>query len=138
MERNTILAVVLSILVLLCYQTIFPAPKHPELPNNSQTIAANSVGSNSAIPSSTGVNTLQSTTNAVEKTTDFETKTTTTDLSYSNVGGSLHKVDFIGNNPFPLTDILSINGLNNAQYIGQKLGNNTVQLSYNDKWLMKI
>ena len=49
------------------------------------------------------------------------------------MGGSLHNIDFLGNNPFPITDVLSIGGLENVQYTGQKLNNETVSLVYKDK-----
>jgi YidC/Oxa1 family membrane protein insertase len=60
-------------------------------------------------------------------------KTTDSEISYNNVGSSLHKISFLENNLFPLTDILNINGLENAQYTGRKLNNKTVSLVYSDK-----
>ena len=60
-------------------------------------------------------------------------KTTKSDISYTNVGGSLHNIDFLGNKPFPVTDVLNISGLENVQYTGQKIDNKTVSLIYRDK-----
>ena len=53
------------------------------------------------------------------------------------MGGSLHNVNFLGNNPFPITDVLNINGLENAPYSGQKVDDRTVSLIYREKnWLI--
>jgi YidC/Oxa1 family membrane protein insertase len=133
MDRNTILAIVLSVLVLFNYQAIFVAPKQAELLKNSQSTATHSVSSINAIPVSMSQNNVIETTNIVNKTVDYEIKTTDSDISYTNMGGSLHNIDFLGNKPFPVTDVLSIVGMENAQYTGQKLGNQIVSLVYRDK-----
>ncbi len=133
MERNTILAIALSALVLFTYQAFFVAPKQAELLKTSQNIAAQSVSTISNPPAVITPNKASETTNIVNKTIDYEIKTTDSDISYTNVGGSLHSVDFIGNNPFPITDVLSIDGFENVQYKGQKLDNETVSLIYTDK-----
>ena len=133
MERNTLLAIVLSALVLFSYQAIFVAPKQAELLKNTQTNAAQSVINEnpplSTLPAiNSGVTTV-----AVNKTIDYESKTPNSNISYTNVGGSLHKIEFIGNKPFPITDVLSIGGMENAQYSGQMLNDGTVSLTYKDK-----
>ena len=69
----------------------------------------------------------------LNKTIDYEIKTTDSNISYTNVGGSLHNINFLSNNPFPITDVLTINGLENAQYVGQKLNNQAVALVFRDK-----
>ena len=129
MERNTILAIILSAIVLFSYQAIFVAPKQKD----SQSVAAQSVRAISSPLPATSLNNAIETTNIVNKTIDYETKTTDSDISYTNVGGSLHNVDFLGNRPFPLTDVLSIRSLENAKYTGQKLNNETVSLIYRGK-----
>jgi YidC/Oxa1 family membrane protein insertase len=140
MERNTLLAIVLSALVLFSYQAIFVAPKQAtpvtgqtELLKNSQSTAAQSVSvTNNPQPVIAPNNAIE-TTNIINKTIDYELKTTDSDLSYTNVGGSLHNIDFLGNKAFPITDVLSIGGFENVQYTGQKLDNKKVTFVYRDK-----
>ncbi len=140
MERNTLLAIVLSALVLFSYQAIFVAPKQAlpqagqaELLKSSQSTAAQSVSSINTPSPATVQNNVIETTKLVNKTIDYEFKTIDADISYTNVGGSLHNVNFLGNILFPVTDVLSIGGLENVQYSGQKLGKETVSLVYRDK-----
>jgi len=133
MERNTLLAIVLSAAVLFSYQAIFVAPKQAGLLKNSQSTAAQSVSVINNPPSATAPNNSIETTNILNKTIDYKLKTTDSDISYTNVGGSLHNINFIGNNPFPITDVLNTGGLENSQYTGQKLDNETVSLVYRDK-----
>jgi len=133
MERNTILAVMLACLVVFVYGTIFQSPKHSPALTNSQTTGNNIDTSN--YPASQAINTeitKQSTSEQI-KTEIYKLSTTKSDISYTNVGGSLHNIDFLGNKPFPLTDILAINGLNNVPFQEQKFGENGIQLTYQDK-----
>jgi len=138
MERNTILAIVLSMVVLFTYQTIFVAPKQAELLKESQNATAQTVNATiSPQPAIQPENEAQPT-SVLIKSNDFVLKTTNTSISYSNMGGTLHNVDFIGNSPFPVTDVLSVGGLESAQYAGQKINNETVYLTYGDKnWQIK-
>jgi len=133
MERNTILAIILYALVLFAYQAIFVSPKQAGLSNNSQLNEAQGVSAISNPLPVTAPNNAIETTSVVNKTIDYEIKTTDSDISYTNVGGSLHNVDFIGNRPFPITDVLSVRSLGSAQYTGQKLSNKTVSMIYRDK-----
>jgi len=133
MERNTLLAIVLSAVVLFGYQAIFVAPKQVEQAKSAALVPTQTsiATSNSAISLSPNVS--QETTNAVLKTSDYNIKTTETNFLYSNMGGSLHQVDFIGNNPFPITDVLTISGLENVPYTGQIVDKETVSLDYPGK-----
>ncbi len=140
MERNTILAIVLSALVLFTYQAIFIAPKQAlpktgqsELLKSPQSTAAQNVSAINAPLPETTPNNVSVTTSTVKKTIDYELKTTDSDISYTNVGGSLHNIDFLGNPPFPITDVLNIGGFENAPYTGQKQDNKSVSLVYTDK-----
>jgi len=133
MERNTLLAIVLSALVLFTYQAIFVAPKHAPLMTNAQIPEVQGVSAISSNPASVSGNSLSETTNVINKTSDYVSKTTQSEISYSNVGGSLHNVNFIGNNTFPLTDVLSVSGFDSAHYTGQMLDDATVSLVYRDK-----
>lgn len=140
MERNTILAIALSALVLFAYQAIFPSPKQT-LPVagqtgsaiNSQSIATQNVTSVNAASVSSTPKINEETTGNVNKTIDYDFKTTQSDISYTNVGGSLHNIDFFGNKPFPITDVMSIGGMENVPYSGYKVDNKTLSLVYKNK-----
>ena len=133
MERNTLLAIALSALVLFGYQAIFVPPKHENPQINAQVIATQVVSNVSSVATVSPANSVTEPTNLVNKTADYDIKTTADVFSFSNVGGSLHKIDFIGNNPFPITDVLSLSGLENVKYAGQKRDDQTVSLTYRDK-----
>jgi len=133
MERNTLLAIVLSALVLFTYQAIFIAPKQAESIKNSQNNAAQSVISTSNSPAATASVNNPETTNILKNATYYEEKTTKSVFSYINVGGSLHKIDFTGNKPFPITDVLSIHGLENVQFVGKEMDNGVISFVYRDK-----
>jgi YidC/Oxa1 family membrane protein insertase len=140
MERNTVLAIVLSAIVLFVYQSIFVPPKQAlpvtrqaEVTINSQSTGAQSFTSINAPPASIATKFSEETTNNVNKTSDYELKTTEAGISYTNVGGSLHNIDFLGNKPFPITDVLSIGGMEGAQYTGHIVDNKIVSLVYRDK-----
>ena len=141
MERNTLLAIVLSFLVLFSYQAIFVAHKQAQLLKNSQTSAAQDVISNNASSLHAPTENNKETTTTVNKTADYDLKTTNADISYTNVGGSLHSIDFLEKKTFPITDILSINGfdnLENVQYKGRQIGDKAVSLMYAGKeWEVK-
>ena len=50
MERNTLLAIVLSAIVLFTYQALFVPPKQPDLPKNTQPIAAQGIKETNSSP----------------------------------------------------------------------------------------
>ena len=116
MERNTILAIVLSALVLFGYQTIFVAPKQAELAKSEQ-VSTNPKEIEKTISAATvqSINETKSTNTSV-KPIEVILKTTNSEFYFSNVGGSLHNVNFLKNNPFPIFDILTIKGFDNLEY----------------------
>ena len=133
MERNTLLAIVLSALVLFTYQTMFVPPKQAIVQSNAQINATQEIGStNNSLPVSTPVSSTQTTT-SLEKPIDFVLKTTEAVFSYTKMGGSLHNIDFLGNSDFPITNVLSIGGLDNVQYSGRQEDDKIVTLRYQDK-----
>ena len=67
------------------------------------------------------------------KTIDYQLKTTQSEISFTNVGGSLHNIDFIRNKDFPITDVLSVTGFGQAHYSGKKIDSKTIELVYRDK-----
>jgi len=151
MERNTILAVVLSALVLFGYQAIFVSPKQPNSLNVGADLVStrdkgkptNASPANELKPNNTfvGADLVSARYNSRPSvggsnpapTADYKIKTTETELSYTNVGGTLHNIDFLGNDPFPITEILNVEGLENVQYVGEKVDKQTVSLTYSDR-----
>ncbi len=133
MERNTFLAIALSFVIFFVYQSIFPPPKPPKVISNVQANAAQGLSEKNTLADSVAINNPQETTTMIEKSTDYIVKNPKETVSYSKVGGSLHKIDFTGNMPFPLTDVLSINGLDDVPYSGQQLNDNTVSFTYKNK-----
>jgi YidC/Oxa1 family membrane protein insertase len=135
MERNTLLAIVLSVVVLFAYQAIFTPPKQQATAINSQNIANINVTDKTSPQPTVSANSNTETTKAITKASDFELKTTDSNISFTNMGGSLHKIDFLGNNQFPITDVLNVSGSENAQYAGQKEDDGKVTLVYkNQNW----
>jgi len=134
MERNTLFAVVLSALVLFAYQAFFVPPKQVQISKTTQTTVNNSVTDNAVATTPSPASIYSQTTSVSEKTDDYTIENPQEHISYTNMGGSLHKIDFIGNNPFPLTDILSVTGFDNVKYKGEKLDSGAVVLTYNGKW----
>jgi len=132
MERNTILAVALSALVLFGYQVIFVAPKQAESQKNSQVIAAQDLKSTAAQQAPIAPSATSQTILPISKASDYDIKTKNIGFSYTNVGGSLHNIVFYKNNIFPITDVLSVSGFENAPYQGQQIDNSTVEMSYSD------
>jgi len=132
MERNTLLAIALSAIALFSYQALFIAPKQAEALKNAQNNAVQSEIAPETTPVSALPNAASEPTKYVEKKSDYNIKTTGSNIFFANVGGSLHNVVFEGSNSFPVTDVLNINGLENVQYIGKKI-NNSVSLVFSDK-----
>jgi len=133
MDRNTLLAIVLSAVVLFTYQAIFVAPKQVEVLKNPQVNAVEPVITVNSTPQAASANHQLETTSAIIKPVNYELKTKSMNLYFTNMGGSLHNVEFIGNTPFPLTDIVSIAGLDDVQYVGQKIDDKAVSLLFRDK-----
>jgi YidC/Oxa1 family membrane protein insertase len=133
MERNTLLAIVLSAAVLFTYQSIFVAPKQAELLKNAQIIDTQRVSVINASLSGKILNNEEVPTKEDYKTEKYDLKTTYSNISYTSMGGSLHNVDFFENKPFPITDVINFNILQNVQYTGQKLDDETLSLIYKDK-----
>jgi len=133
MERNTLLAFALIAVVVLGYQAIFLPPKQAEQLKNTQVIAAHNLSVLAPQATETLPNNQSQTTKAIINATEYYIKTTNTDFSYINVGGSLHKINFKGKAPFFITNILSVSGSENAQYTVQQLDNKTATLVYRDK-----
>jgi YidC/Oxa1 family membrane protein insertase len=130
MERNTLIAIVLSALVLFAYQSIFTPPKLPETVNKLQVNGIKDV-KDVTTPPAQPLDTK--TTNTTIKPEYFDIKTTQKDISFSNVGGSLHKIDFPGNISFPVTDVLSVSGFEDVQYTVKKQDHSLITLTYSDK-----
>ena len=96
MERNTLLAIALSALVLYSYAVIFPPPKQTVPLKNSQNTTAQVLAPTNSVPTVIPVNSGEQPTILLNKTSDYEIKTKNTNISFTNVGGLLHNVYFIG------------------------------------------
>lgn len=127
MERNTILAIVLSISVLFTYDVFVAGParvkaiKEAKLLKTSENKeVASQNTSSSSIPPEIIAKTNQyvnSTTNPslITKKLDISNKNIT--VFGSNVGGSLHNIKFVSaKHPMPVFDILSIDGFDDAEF----------------------
>ncbi len=135
MDRNTLLAIVLAAAVLFAYQTVFVPPKAPPSVNNPQNTAQQHVASNIDNQIAESQKTHELSTNVPDKTSDYDIKSTDKDISFTNVGGSLHKVEFTRNLPFPVTNIISIDELDNWVYSGQRIDEKRIFLTYkNQNW----
>ena len=133
MEKNTLIAIVLSAAVFFAYQALFVPPQHPQTSINMQNNVAQEVTSKSSLATEPLPINNEETKKTVKKPVDYETQSTDVVLSYTKVGGSLHSIGFPGNKEFPITDVLSVKGLEDVSYIGKKIDNNTVSLIYRDK-----
>jgi YidC/Oxa1 family membrane protein insertase len=133
MERNTLLAIVLSVAVLFVYQSIFVPPKRNGIVNNSQISATQELTPKNT-PAQTDVPIVPTeTTSALNKTVDYTVSTTDTRFLYTKMGGSLHNIEFLKNSPFPLTDIFDVAGFESAPFEGEQIDDKTVVLSYKGK-----
>jgi len=132
MERNTFLAILLSVVVLFTYQAVFVGPKQKQL-KESQVISNQELAlkesSNATIQSND--NTI--TTNTSQEDKIYDISTTDGKFSFNSVGGSLHKVEFSPDASFPIKDILKIESLANVPYEGQKIDDQKISLSYKDR-----
>ena len=133
MEKNTLLAIVLSALVFFAYQALFAPPQHAQVAMNMQNNSAQeptiSNESVAGVPTSNNEETKKT----IKKPVDYEIQSTGAVLSYTNVGGTLHNVAFSGNKEFPVTDVLGIKGLEEVSFVGQRINENTVSLIYRNK-----
>ena len=133
MERNTFLAIILSAVVLFSYQAIFIAPKQEKsLKSIQNTVTSTAVGTNNS-PEGKPASDFTQPTSSADKPDNYEIDTKNKNIFYTDVGGSLHKIVFLENKPFLLTDLLSIPDLENARYAGEKINDETISLLYQDK-----
>ncbi|MDE2009539.1 MAG: membrane protein insertase YidC [Candidatus Omnitrophica bacterium] len=126
MERNTLLAIILSAVILFAYQAFFVPPK-PTTVVNAQLRQTAVVKNTPESPSHVK---YSEPTKAVKKSINYKIEAINSIFSYSDVGGLLHKIDFLGNVPFPIEDVVTINGFNNVSYDGKKLNDKTIYFSY--------
>ncbi len=118
MERNTLLAIVLSVLVLFGYEIIFVAPaKRAELLKNSQSVANKELNKESTASSSVIALNQEKPTTASENAIISEIHSTRTTVELSNIGASLHKIGLgLDKNILPLAGSFNIAGLENTPF----------------------
>ncbi len=133
MNKNTLLAIVLSVAVLFTYETLFVAPKRAEALRKSKIVAVKEDTIKEAVSVGfTAENTLKTTKSNFEEMV-WENKTTAKSEELTNVGGAIHKVTIGTHHAMPLANILAIKGYENADF---KLVSRTQEktvLAYSDQ-----
>lgn len=138
MDKNTILAIALSMVVLSLYQGIFVLPKREAMLKNTQVGAGHAqplqeAGSTSQSPVETQKPTI---TNIKEEI--YRIKTINIILELSNVGGLLHNIE-IGNNEktFPLENMLTVQGFEYAPFSLTSHDDKSAEYTYsNPEWMI--
>ncbi len=117
MQRNTLLAVVLSVSILFIYEMVFVAPMRAKALKEKKAVGAEVVTEKTTGQTIEPLKSIESSTKAIKKGTESELLTKSFRISSSDVGGSLHKIKFpSGKHSLPLVDILSIEGYENADF----------------------
>ncbi len=129
MDRNFFIAMALSFLVLVGYQSFFIVPKEKEKIKNAQVVQNNTVTEKTTIPSLVTSEKSQKTTQVEKKEVKTVLKTPELNLNFTNMGGTLHKIEFNGSSYlFPATDLLVIKGLEEVPF--QTIFQNSEAISY--------
>ena len=123
MDRNTILAIALAMLVLILYQSVFVVPKREAMLKNAQVNAEPP-----SPPISIQKTTLQ---NIKEEITIL--KTTKLIIELSDMGGSLHNIEIVGDEKtFPLGNMLTIQGFGQVPFTLTSHDDKTAVYNYSD------
>ncbi len=133
MDRNFFFAMALSFVVLMVYQGIFVPPKRPEALKNTQIIE-------NKIDTSKAESAAISLSESIEETTKKPAKEEITKLEsnghyveLSNVGGSLHNVEFAGNEKgFPVENLLTVKGFESAAFTLKDHTKDSASYTYQD------
>lgn len=136
MDQRTLLAVVLSLFVLMAFNSMLMKPAAPPLPqniNNTQPIENKQVNNisyqKSAVPSASSLsNEIPEKSLILSETVDTESLT----AILSNLGGTIKSLTLKKyNHVLPITDILSIDGFENKIFTVNRTAN-TITFSYAD------
>ncbi len=111
MDRKTIIAITLAMLVLTAYQSIFVAPKKAQALKETQILEAKQVTEKQVSPVLVTVGKVEITTPTSTKEKITILKTTAMSVEFSNMGGSLHKIVYDSKEKvFPLENMLTLKG----------------------------
>jgi YidC/Oxa1 family membrane protein insertase len=135
MQRNTLLAIILSVCVLFGYETIFMGPKRAQMLKDAQISKNKEVASNSApVQTAPSVVTQEVTksTNPPFSANSWDFKTSSAEHKIANEGGALHNSNILGR-IVPLDQILAIKGLEHAEYKLISQSDDQVVIGYSDK-----
>lgn len=134
MEKRTLLAIILSLFVLFVYTELSPKPLPPEKLKTAQTIDNKEV-MNNLETSDKGKNLVQA---VVPPTPAVNESISTLEsdsflIEFSNIGGKLKKVSLKKfNYSPPVTDLVSLEGFENAVFKIEKITNSTIAYGYDD------
>ena len=131
MEKRTFLAIALAVSVLFVYQSVFVKPK-PAATKNPQVVV-NEEDKEKVAPSEVSEGTSNIKTTSVDFNEEkWDISSPIFDLKVTNVGGGLHNIK-IQSRPLTLKDILTIKGLESAEFKSQDSKGSVFQ--YEDsKW----
>jgi YidC/Oxa1 family membrane protein insertase len=118
MDRNTLFALALAILVLSLYQSIFVVPKHKQMLTNTQVTENKEVVSKNEVLSNSSPLKTENTTPNQKKEQLTKLQTTYMMVDFSNMGGSLHNVTMIGSaETFPIKNLFLNKGFEQESFI---------------------
>ncbi len=143
MEKNTLLAIVLSVTVLFGYETIFVAPKRAQALKAAQEARLNpavaskaSTASEKATPSATSNQNTEKPTKMVSDADLTQLSSTKSDIYFTNVGGSLHKAQVAPRKQvLPVIDLLDIEGFEDKKFNVTVVSGSEIAYSYRDSKL---
>ncbi len=132
MNQKTLLAIILSIMVLFGYEAIFVAPKRAQMLKESKSITEKELTQNKEI--------LTQVTDAVQEKTKnkqfegkiWEIKTPSFVSHVTNEGGALHNIKVGAGHAFPLNQIITIKGISESEFKLVSQNADKTVLSYQD------
>lgn len=147
MDKNTVLALLLSAGVLFGYDAFIGAPQRAEaLKKHQAATVLNEDGAKTTVtakstPKETEKSETTKSTNTPQthsfKEENNDLSSQKSNLSISNVGGSLHNLK-IGNNILPLNKVLTVSGYENVEFVTKDLDANKATYYYkNDRMEIK-
>ncbi|MEI7998022.1 MAG: YidC/Oxa1 family insertase periplasmic-domain containing protein [Candidatus Omnitrophota bacterium] len=136
MDRNTILAIALTMLIFSLYQSVFVVPKKMEALKKSQIVQNKDLVRKPSefIPATTLEQSKTTSPDIKEKITTL--KTTNVEIELSNVGGSLHNFILQGEEKtLPIDNSLTLKGFEKSPFLLISKNENSATYSYsNSDW----
>ena len=116
MEQKTLIAIILSVLVLFSYETIFEAPKRAKMLREAQVVVNKEVNNPSSNVTAVFTKYTEETKSASINEKKWDLTSTNKRVSLSNVGGSIHNIQNITGHTMPVTGLLTIVGYEHAVF----------------------